>query len=83
MESFHKSCLLKAEAGICCLNGAILKKKSFNYVQLLTLANDQLRAQFFLIHLLQSSTVTCFEQYLAHPQEVKLYLYSIWYRHSQ
>jgi len=27
----------------------------------------------FLIHLLQSSTCTCFEQYLAHPQEVKLY----------
>jgi len=35
------------------------------------------------IHLLQSSTCTCFEQYLAHPQEVKLYSYSIWYRHSQ
>jgi len=27
-----------------------------------------------LIHLLQSSTHTCFEQYLAHPQEVKLHL---------
>ena len=26
----------------------------------------------FLVHLLQSSTCTCFEQYLAHPQEVKL-----------
>ena len=38
----------------------------------LTLANDQLDAQI-LIHLLQSSTCTCFEQYLAHPQEVKLY----------
>ena len=37
----------------------------------------------FLIYLLQSSTCTCFEQYLAHPQEVKLYLYSIWHRHSQ
>jgi len=36
-----------------------------------TVANDQLDAQTFLIHLLQSST--CFEQYLAHPQEVKLY----------
>jgi len=34
----------------------------------ITLANDQLDAQ---IYLLQSST--CFEQYLAHPQEVKLY----------
>jgi len=40
---------------------------------LLTLANDQLDAQTLLIHLLQSSTCTCFEQYLAHPQEVKLY----------
>jgi len=38
----------------------------------LTLANDQLDAKI-LIHLLQSSTCTCFEQYLAHPQEVKLY----------
>jgi len=38
----------------------------------ITLANDQLDAQI-LIHLLQSSTCTCFEQYLAHPQEVKLY----------
>jgi len=28
--------------------------------------------------MLQSST--CFEQYYAHPQEVKLYVYSIWYR---
>jgi hypothetical protein len=37
------------------------------------LANDQLDEQIFLIHLLQSSTCTCFEQYLAHPQEVKLY----------
>jgi len=49
----------------------------FFYVSLtvhlrITLANDQLDAQF-LIHLLQSSTCTCFEQYLAHPQEVKLY----------
>jgi len=38
----------------------------------ITLANDQLDAQI-LIHLLQSSTGTCFEQYLANPQEVKLY----------
>jgi len=36
------------------------------------LANGQLDAQI-LIHLLQSSTCTCFEQYLAHPQGVKLY----------
>jgi len=38
----------------------------------MTLANNQLDAQI-LIHLLQSFTCTCFEQYLAHPQEVKLY----------
>ena len=39
----------------------------------ITLANDQLDAQFlnFLIRLLQSST--CFEQRRAHHQEVKLY----------
>jgi len=36
----------------------------------ITLANDQLDSQI-LIHLLQSSTYTCFEQYLAYPQEVK------------
>jgi hypothetical protein len=39
----------------------------------ITLDNDQLDVQIFLIHLLQSSKCTCFEQYLAHPQEVKLY----------
>ena len=38
----------------------------------ITLANDQLDAQI-LTHLLHSSTCTCFEQCLAHPQEVKLY----------
>jgi len=38
-----------------------------------TLANDQLDAQIFLLHLLESSTCTIFEQYLAHPQEVKMY----------
>ena len=40
----------------------------------ITLANDQLDAQFFyfIIHLLQSST--CFEQRCAHHHEVKLYL---------
>jgi len=37
-----------------------------------TLANDQLDARI-LMHLLQSSTCTCFEQYLAHPQAVRLY----------
>ena len=54
-----------------------VKVTVFFYVSLtmhlsITLANDQLDAQI-LIHLLQSSTCTCFEQYLAHPQEVKLY----------
>jgi len=43
----------------------------------------QLNAHFLYsitIYMLQSST--CFEQYLAHPQEDKLYYYSLWYRHS-
>jgi len=44
----------------------------FSLVKTLTLANDQLDAQM-LIHLLQSSTCTYFEQYLVYPQEVKLY----------
>jgi len=49
----------------------------FFYVSLtvhlsITLVNDQLDAQI-LVHLLQSSTCTCFEQCLAHPQDVKLY----------
>jgi hypothetical protein len=40
----------------------------------ITLDNDQLDAQIFLlIHLLRSSMCTCFKQYLAHPQEVRLY----------
>jgi hypothetical protein len=38
----------------------------------ITLANDRLNAQIFN-NLLQSSTCTCFEQYLPHPQGVKLY----------
>ena len=38
---------------------------------LVSLANDQLDAHI-LIDLLRSSTCTCFEQYFAHPQEVKL-----------
>jgi hypothetical protein len=37
-----------------------------------TLANDQIDAQI-LIYLLQSSIFTCFKQYLALSQEVKLY----------
>jgi hypothetical protein len=40
----------------------------------------QLDAQIPFIHItLQSSTY--FEQYYAHHQEVKLYVYSLWYRH--
>jgi hypothetical protein len=47
--------------------------RSKNSKQVLkTLANDQIDAQFFL-RLLQTSTCTCFKQYLAHPQEVKFY----------
>jgi len=41
----------------------------------------QLNAQNFFIHITLHSS-KCFEQYYAHPQEVKLYVYSIWYRHS-
>ena len=37
----------------------------------ITLANDQFDAQIF--NTLQSSTCTCFAQYLAHSQEVILY----------
>ena len=47
----------------------------------ITLANDELDAQFlyFIIRLLQCSA--CFGQCRVHHQEVKLYKYSIWYRH--
>ena len=41
----------------------------------------QLNAQNFLIDIILHSS-TCFEQQYAHPQEIKLYIYSIWYRHS-
>jgi len=49
----------------------------------ITLVNEQLDAQllYFIIRLLQSST--CFEQRRAHHQELKLYSYSIWYRHCR
>ena len=64
----------------CCIEiniGLYVNRIPFFYVSLtvylsITLANDQFDAQI-LIHLLQSSTCICFEQYLAHPQEVKLY----------
>jgi hypothetical protein len=38
----------------------------------ITIANDQLDEQI-LIHLLQSCTCTCFEQYLAHSHKVIFY----------
>jgi len=41
-------------------------------IQHITLANANLMHKR-LIRLLHSSTSTCFEQYLAHPQEVELY----------
>jgi len=41
----------------------------------------KLMHKFLKIYLLQS--FACFEQYLAQPQEVKLYYYRIWYRHSE
>jgi hypothetical protein len=54
------------------INGTIFDKHFFN-IRCVTLANDQLNAQFFyfIIRLLQSSTR--FEQRRAHHQEVKLY----------
>ena len=36
MESFHKSCLLRGEAGVCCLSDAIpATLKKINYIRLL------------------------------------------------
>jgi len=49
-----------------------------------TCFNYQLNAQFIysiIIYITLQSSIP-FEQYRAHPQEVKLYCYSIWYRHS-
>jgi len=34
------------------------------------------------LYLYNVQSCTCFEQYYVHPQEVKLYVYSTWYRHS-
>jgi hypothetical protein len=47
------------------------KTQLMELLRIISLAYDQLDAQI-LIDLLYSSTCTCFEQYLAHPQEVKL-----------
>ena len=49
----------------------------------IVVVTDQLNAQmlFFIWRLLYSST--CFEHYRAHYQEVKIVLYSIWYRHTE
>jgi hypothetical protein len=62
---------------MCTLHENIQIFMIFFYVLLtvhlnVTIANDQLDAQI-LIHLLQSSKYTCFEQYLAYLQEVKTY----------
>ena len=52
---------------------SVMIASSMPTIDRITLANDQLDAQFlyFIIRLLQSST--CFEQRRAHHQEVKLY----------
>jgi phosphate/sulfate permease len=55
---------------LCYINSSV--DVSLTVYLSITLVNDQLDAQM-LIYLLQSCTCTCFEQYLAHPQEVKLY----------
>ena len=52
--------------------------KQFFYVLLtahlsITLANDQLDAQFLYLIMLLLQSSTCFEQRRAHHQEVKLY----------
>jgi len=44
------------------------------------LSVTNLRHTFLNSDMLQSSA--CFEQYYAHLQEVKLYVYSVWYLHS-
>ena len=41
----------------------------------------QRNAQNFFIRIMLHSS-TCFEQHYAHHQEVKFYVYIIWYRHS-
>jgi hypothetical protein len=54
------------------LTAVLLKETIAQPCGSITLDNEQLGAQIF-IYLLQSSTFTCFQQYLAHPQKVKLY----------
>ena len=63
-NSVAKECLSNARS-------AVLAGVS-QFIIRITLDNDQLDAQI-LTHLLQSSTFACFEQYLAHPREVRLY----------
>jgi len=43
--------------------------------------NAQFIYSIIIIYITLQS-LTCFEQYHAHLLEVKLYCYSIWYRHS-
>jgi hypothetical protein len=76
---YHHHVLFSTLKGLYFLKNMYFSIFCYNFDVLLTvrlsitLANVQLDAQTFLIHLLQSSTCICFEQYLAHPQEVKLY----------
>jgi hypothetical protein len=90
--SFFEYCLLVLAKNVNCLytlSGSVSSQQIKAQIRiwvsrrsyLATLAIDQLDAQTFLTHLLQSST--CSEQCLVHPQEVKLYKYSIWYRRFQ
>jgi len=66
------------ETGVCDILLEFVGRRMMRLYRILvlyisgTLGNDQLDAQI-LIYLLQSSTCTCFEQYLAHSQEVRLY----------
>ena len=54
---------------------------NYVYIDLFQLpTNAQFIYSIIIYVTLQSST--CFEQYSAHLQEVRLYYYSIWYRHS-
>ena len=69
---FHKSVICVKFWSIKDLSRFFCFHVSLTVYLSITLVNDQLDAQI-LIHLLQSSICTCFEQYLAHPQEDKLY----------
>ena len=57
----------------------ILVHYFMNIIQFKLYTSYQLDAQIALF--IQCYTSLSFEQYYAHPQEVKLCVYSIWYRH--